>query len=119
MKFLKSKWFSWMLEALIIVVFILISYRGFEDIFRHNLPELNREYAKHIDYMVTAKNADGKPLLSGVMLYMMAILALPVGYVALWLHRLDKWLEIRLLKRKYEEEKNPKEKSTIIQSPVL
>jgi hypothetical protein len=94
----------WLVELLILIVFGLISIRGFEDIFTHNTPELNREYAKHIDYLIIAKNADGTPLLSGVMMYLMAIIALPFGYAALWLHRLVKWLEIRRLKKQFEQE---------------
>lgn len=66
---------------------------------------MNREYAKHMDYLIHAKNADGTPLLSGMTLYSMAGIAVPCGYAALWLHRLDKWFEIRRIKKQFEEER--------------
>lgn len=107
-KILKSerfvKWFSWAVEFLGVIVIIWMANRSFEYIFQHNTLIGNREYAKHIDYLINAKNADGTRLLGGVTLYFMAGIALPFGYAALWLHRLDKWLEIRRLKKNHEKE---------------
>lgn len=98
------KWFSRSVELLWAIALIWMFHRSFEYIFEHNTLISNREYAKHMDYLIHAKNADGTPLLSGVTLYLMAGIAVPCGYAALWLHRLDKWFEIRRLKKKHGEE---------------
>lgn len=98
------KWFSWVVELLGAIVLLWLSRRSFAYIFEHNDLIGNREYAKHMDYLIHAKNEDGTSLLSGLMIYFLGV-ALPFGYGALWLHRLDKWFAIRRVQKKFDQDR--------------
>lgn len=100
----KQKVLYWILEFGLLICMISMFYKSFITIFESSAPEINRAYAQHLDYLIRSKNADGVSLMSGILFYIFAILAVPCGYLAVWLHRIDKWWEIRKLKKKFENE---------------